>query len=351
MDIAHLSYFSTLCETLNYTEAARKCFISRQAMRQSVQMLEQTYGIRLIENQHNRLALTPAGEILYDRAQPVLRSYYELNNAMRSCIRSESTLHIGVSRSITPCYAPEVLTAIQRFTETYSGIPVDIVLMTADEIVQKLEEGILEAGVLVETEAANMGDLRAADFPRTLELPLSKRPCSFYRRTSLRRDPLTLLLSVTHPLIHKKSLTLQDLDGQTLMVMGQPETFFLPLYRAVLRQNIHVNWQIVPDFYEVSYRILQDNCLAIDRQDSSGYMSTDVDRNLPLEDNAFILSCNLLTPEKETAPIQFLRQALLTELGLAERAAGTRESVPSFGNKIPQIRRSRIHARAVSDDT
>lgn len=322
MDIAHLSYFSALCETLNYTEAARNCFISRQAMRQSVQMLEQTYGIRLIENRHNRLSLTPAGKILYDRAQSVLRSYCELNNAMHGCIRSESTLYIGVSRSITPCYAPEVLAAIQRFTETYSGIPVDISLMTADEIVQKLEEGSLEAGVLVEMEAADTEDFRTAGFSGTLKFPLVNRPCVLCRRTPLRRDPLTLLLSAVHPLAHKKSLTFQDLDGQTLMVMGQPDKFFEPLYRAVMEQDIHVNWKIVPDFYEVSYRILQDNCLAIDRQDGSRHMRTDVDLNLPLEDNAFILSCNLLTSEKENAPIQFLRQALLTELGLAERTAG-----------------------------
>ena len=64
MDTQQLIYFLALCDTLNYTAAAERCFISRQAMRQSLLALESTYGVSLIENRKNRLSLTPAGKLL-----------------------------------------------------------------------------------------------------------------------------------------------------------------------------------------------------------------------------------------------------------------------------------------------
>ena len=36
MDIRQLHYFLTLCEEMNYTRAAQRLFLSRQALRQSI---------------------------------------------------------------------------------------------------------------------------------------------------------------------------------------------------------------------------------------------------------------------------------------------------------------------------
>lgn len=40
MDIRQLHYFLTLCEEMNYTRAAQRLFLSRQALRQSISALE-----------------------------------------------------------------------------------------------------------------------------------------------------------------------------------------------------------------------------------------------------------------------------------------------------------------------
>ena len=40
MDIRQLHYFLVLCEEMNYTRAAQRLFLSRQALRQSISALE-----------------------------------------------------------------------------------------------------------------------------------------------------------------------------------------------------------------------------------------------------------------------------------------------------------------------
>lgn len=182
MDLMHLTYFSALCETLNYTQAAKKCFITRQAMRQSVQTLEQAFNVRLVENRQNHLSLTPAGKQLYESARPVLKSWNELSREMDRFHLSSEKLRIGISRSITPYYAEDILKTVQSFPATHPEIPIQTELLTADDILRMLEDGKLDAGILVD-----MGDI-----------PLP------FRRTILRTDALTIMLSATHPLAAKK---------------------------------------------------------------------------------------------------------------------------------------------------
>lgn len=293
MDLAHLSYFSALCETLNYTEAAHKCFISRQAMRQSLQALEQAYGVCLIENRHNHLSLTPAGRLLYEKTQPVLNAYKELTLAMKSCVTAEQSLRVGVSRSLTPFYAPEMMEAIENFIRDNPQISVSLSLLPSDEILESCRAGKLDAGILV-----SMG-----------KLPLP------WNHTILRKDCLTLLLGIHHPLAKKGGLSLDDLNGQTLLVMGEPELFFQPLYQDIRKRNLSVKWITVPDFYEVGYRILQNDHLAVDRQNRQEWerhFPTDPDLNLPLENDSYALFCCLLTPEPENDAVRLLRHALQT---------------------------------------
>lgn len=292
MDISHLSYFSSLCETLSYTEAARNCFISRQAMRQSVQMLEQTFGVKLIENNRNRLSVSPAGQLLYEKTQPVLQGWRELNEAMQGCIVSDTPLRIGVSRSVTPFYAPEILEALERFKTFCSGIPTEITLHPTDKLPCLLQGGAIDAALLVDMDGS------VFDAPA-------------WRRTVLRSDEMTLTLSTSNPLASRSHLTLADLDGRTVMLMAQPEQFFHPLYAAAEQADVHIHWKIIPDLYEVYYHLLQTDWLALDRLDSIAVTSTDLDRDLRFEDGAFTLRCCLVSPAEESAVLRILRQTLL----------------------------------------
>ena len=64
MTIQQLSVFLAVCDEMNYTRAAARSYMSRQAVRQNIAELEKELGGPLFENCRNRLRLTSKAELL-----------------------------------------------------------------------------------------------------------------------------------------------------------------------------------------------------------------------------------------------------------------------------------------------
>lgn len=57
-------YFLTAAEELNFTQAAKKLYITQQALSRQIDKLEKTYNVRLF-NREPPMSLTAAGKCLY----------------------------------------------------------------------------------------------------------------------------------------------------------------------------------------------------------------------------------------------------------------------------------------------
>ena len=99
MDIRQLHYFLTLCEEMNYTRAAQRLFLSRQALRQSISALEAEMCGPLFISAHHKLALTDRGMSLQRHAAPVVEQFQQMQAALRAEIQSAqpvlSLIHIS----------------------------------------------------------------------------------------------------------------------------------------------------------------------------------------------------------------------------------------------------------------
>ena len=69
MNLNKLQYFLSVAECLNFTEAARRHYISQTAMSQQILALEQELGVTLFHRSHRQVTLTPAGTALVAEAQ------------------------------------------------------------------------------------------------------------------------------------------------------------------------------------------------------------------------------------------------------------------------------------------
>ena len=65
LNLIQLSYFCTLYKEQNYSKAAEKLFLSRQALKKSVSSLEDAIGCELFERDQTRLNPTKLAESLY----------------------------------------------------------------------------------------------------------------------------------------------------------------------------------------------------------------------------------------------------------------------------------------------
>lgn len=295
MDVQQLAYFIALSETLNYTAAARKCFISRQGLRQAVRSLEEEFGVTLIDNTKNHLTLTDAGQIFAAKAADVLASCHELSLAMRNQVICTAPLKIGISRSLLPFYGPKIASRAEQFSEEYPGIETHISTMSADAIMLGLEQGQLDAGIIV--------DMPEVSYP--------------YQRTVLQQDELVIFMGSGHPLAAKDELILKDLDGQEVLIMSNPAQCFSPLQEALRREGVTVQYTIAPDYYEVGYRVLNSKCLAIDRE--FGYTLPRhgrLDTNLALEQGRFTLTVSLLASNESSEGLRFFRKYMMEGIAL-----------------------------------
>ncbi|MFR8166846.1 MAG: LysR family transcriptional regulator [Enterocloster sp.] len=64
MNFDNYRYFAAAAEELNFTKAARKLFMTQQALSKQIDKMEKEYNTRLF-NRETPMSLTPAGECMY----------------------------------------------------------------------------------------------------------------------------------------------------------------------------------------------------------------------------------------------------------------------------------------------
>ena len=277
MELHQLRYFAALAIKLNYTKAAESCYISRQALQQTVQVLEQEYGVALVENRRNTLHLTPAGELLAEHAQTVLSACSALDRAMHDFTSEGHVLRLGISLSMLPFYAPNLMGILARLRESFPGLHIEHTLAESDALLKRLEEKTLDAVILVDLGTHYSG----------------------LHRTVLQRNPLGLLVSVKHPLAARESLTLSD-------------PCFQPLVDALNAHNVNVSFRVIPESIEAFQAVRRDGIMAIDRLELHDDASMALEIALPLSDfdgslDTVMLVSKPLTQEKKLL-VQYLQK-------------------------------------------
>ena len=77
MDIRGIKYFISAAECLNFTRAARECFITQTAMSQHIANMEKELGFQLFRRNNRNVELTPAGRDFYDQMKLVTHAYFK----------------------------------------------------------------------------------------------------------------------------------------------------------------------------------------------------------------------------------------------------------------------------------
>lgn len=91
-----LKYFITAAETLSFTEAGKRHFISQTAITQHIQALEEQLGVQLFVREKRRVHLTAAGEIFYSEAKAILeRTTIAVNRTRNAADGISGSIRIG----------------------------------------------------------------------------------------------------------------------------------------------------------------------------------------------------------------------------------------------------------------
>ena len=288
MDIQKLKTFLICCEEMNYTRAADRLFISRQALRQAIQALEIELNTVLFSNSHNRLALTEAGEIVRQNAQKLVGDY----NAMLLEIHSAGgqPLRIGLSSSMLPFGTPELVCYLDEYDGNYPQFKLELSSCASDLAVKKVLSGELSAAILLMMSCDIPGI--TGDIIETL--------------------PVGLTFSQTHRFAQKTQIRIEDLAGEQCIVWGSPELFLKPLSDALAEAGIQLDTEIIPSAKTAFYRMEHDGRVMIEY----GYPKTrrlQIESSRPIADRKFTWNMTLIRKTHGSSPALSLLKDYLTE--------------------------------------
>ena len=293
MDIRQLHYFLVLCDEMNYSRAAQRLFLSRQALRQSISALEAELCGPLFLSAHHKLTLTDRGVSLQRHAAPVVEQFQQMQASLRAEIQSAQPVRIGISVSLVPDYLPGLETQLDKFRQQYPHVEMRFRMMDNDAVADDVEQGELDAGLVIDLGCA----------------------APVLARTTLRADPACLLVPRGHAFWDKESIPLAELRGQRVLLPSLRQDLFSPLWSACARAGFAPNAEIGPSFYQAYYLVQEQLCTCLTRYEPGARRELDRVRDVLLEDLPPLCVSLVQRRDHSSAYIDLLRGYLMEMLG------------------------------------
>ncbi|MCD8027929.1 MAG: LysR family transcriptional regulator [Erysipelotrichaceae bacterium] len=190
MEIRTLQYFLMVAREENITRASEQLHIGQPTLSRQLMQLEDEVGQQLLIRGKRKVELTEAGMLLRRRAEEIIslvdKTEKELWNDEEEL---SGQINIGAGEfSAVDILLPKV---ISSFSKAYPLVTYDIYTGNADLVKERLDQGLMDFGILLEPV-----EIEKYDFIR---LP--------YKETR------GLVVSKNNPLSHKDYITSQDLIG------------------------------------------------------------------------------------------------------------------------------------------
>ena len=194
LSIRQLQYVAAVADTLGFHKAAEKCGVSQPTLSSQIQKLEEVLGVQVFERNRQRVLLTKVGEAVVAHARRILVDVEDLiTTAGAAKDPFAGTLRVAVIPTIAPYLLPWVTPAIAT---RWPRLRLALVEQKTEDILASLRNGELDAGLLAVVDG--MEDLDRAD---VLE------------------DPFVVALPQHHPLAKKKTVALEDLDEEPVLLL------------------------------------------------------------------------------------------------------------------------------------
>lgn len=124
MNFKNIQYFIAIAEEKNISSAARKLYVSQQALSEQLKKLEDEVKTPLIKRD-NPLVLTDAGEVMYEEGKHLLHNYeLMLEDIQNITAHRRSRITVAVSTYSMPPFMPELL---ERYHREYPQYDVSVI--------------------------------------------------------------------------------------------------------------------------------------------------------------------------------------------------------------------------------
>ena len=192
MDFDQLTTFVQVAKLKSFSKAGQKVFRSQSAVSAQIRQLEQAYKAKLLDRSAKSVELTPAGEVLFEYADRLLRLRDESMQIVAdrgSVVQGPVTF--GANEATCLYLLPDILSEFKR---RYPLVHISIYRNFSHKILQRLEEGSLDLGIVT--------------------LPLKSPNLKMH---VINRDRLRFMVSSKNPLAQRSHVTLEEIAAAPLI--------------------------------------------------------------------------------------------------------------------------------------
>ncbi len=215
MEFRHLRYFLMLAEELHFGRAAQRLAISQPPLSLNIQQLEASVGAPLFTRNSRGVQLTAAGQAFVPAARALLAQASAAAREARDVAEGQSgQLQIGFAGTMLYCGLPQILS---RFQLSHPRLRLVLRELSSTEQLSELLRDRLDVG-----------------FVHTPRVPPG------FEQILVASQPLVACLPENHPLARAPSLRLQDLQGQSLVVVSR--TVSPDDHERILQCCEHAGW-------------------------------------------------------------------------------------------------------------
>jgi LysR family hydrogen peroxide-inducible transcriptional activator len=189
-----LRYLVAVADARHFGRAAEKCFISQPTLSAQLKKLEDYLGVQLIERQPKNVTLTEAGEQIVARARRILEASEEvvtLARAHRDPLAGR--LRLALLPTIGPYLLPRISQVVRK---TLGRLELRLYEYQTAQMLEKIETGDIDVGILA--------------LPVDLE---------GFETRELYAEPFVVALPDHHRLSKRDSVRVDDLNGETLLLL------------------------------------------------------------------------------------------------------------------------------------
>ena len=199
MNLKQMEYFVAAAEQLNFTRAAKKCFISQTAMTLQIRSLEEKIGVPLFVRDKHHVELTAAGKVYLNEARAILVRAEEAAKLARTAAEGVAgELTIGFIRGYEQSRFSETL---RSFHEAYPNISIHLLRENMSALYELLDNGTCDLAFNLSLYTQNYEDLK---------------------HRFLKRFPMMAVLYPGHTLAGESHLMYRDLAREDFIIM-QPQ--------------------------------------------------------------------------------------------------------------------------------
>lgn len=220
MSLDYLAGFLGVARLKNFSRAASVLYRTQPTLSQQIQRLEKEYGGKLFHRRFKVVKLTQAGALLRHYAERLLALRAEALEAIRQTKENpRGSLRIGTNEATCLYVLPDALAGFRRL---YPLVQVNIYRNFSHKIMEKIQEGNLEIGIV--------------------SLPRSAKGLEIIPIFSAE---LKVVLPSDHPLAKKDAITPQDISYYPLLLpkTGKTRKIIEVLLRPY-KKNLQVSMEL-----------------------------------------------------------------------------------------------------------